>query len=143
MSPRISVFGFHRQLPRSGGQHDGSRFQKRRRRGIGEYWVVDLARGIRTRITFDPVTSDENPTWSPDGRFLAFASHRNSDRASIFKKASSGEGQDQPLFSDISRNPHPEDWSPDGKFLLVHVNDKLQDIFAIPLSGGEQKLVLL
>lgn len=115
--------------------------------GAGEesvnIWVVDLARGIRTRITFDPVTSDENPTWSPDGRFLAYASHRNSDRASIYRKASSGEGQDQPLFSDISQNPHPEDWSPDGKSLLLHLNGKLNDIFVLPLSGGEQKLVPL
>lgn len=115
--------------------------------GAGEeatnIWVVDLARGIRTRITFDPVTSDENPVWSPDGRFLAFASHRNNFRAAIYKKSATGDGRDQPLFPDLTTNPHPEDWSPDGKVLLVHANDELLDIFTVSLAGGEVKLVPL
>jgi len=112
------------------------------RSGTGEasvnIWVIDLARDIRTRVTFDPNISDENPTWSPDGRFLAFASHRTADRAEIFKIGSAAEGKDQPLYSG-NGNEHPIDWSPDGKFLLLHGNGNSTDLFSLPVSGGESK----
>ena len=101
-------------------------------------WVIDLARSVRTRITFDPSISDENPTWSPDGRFLTFASHRKSDRAEVFKKSSSGEGKDQLVYSGDG-NEHPIDWSPDGKFLLSHSNGNRMDLVALPLSSGVSK----
>jgi Tol biopolymer transport system component len=112
------------------------------RSGAGEeavnIWILDLVRSVRTRITFDPATSDENPTWSPDGTFLAFASHRNADRAAIYKITASGGRQDQPIYSDITRNPHPQCWSSDGKFLLVQVQGVLQtNISALPINSTE------
>lgn len=113
--------------------------------GAGEesvnIWVIDLDRDVRTRITFDPGTSDENPIWSPDSRFLAFASHRNSDRASIFARPSSGEGQDKTLFADVTTNPHPESWSADGKQLLVHFNERRMDIGSVLIGEGKTKIV--
>lgn len=113
--------------------------------GAGEesvnIWVIDLTRDVRTRITFDPVTSDENPIWSPDGRMLAFASHRNTDRASIYQKPSSGEGQDRTVISDVTSNPHPETWSPDGKNLLVHYNGKRMDLGIVSTQDSEQKII--
>jgi serine/threonine protein kinase len=113
--------------------------------GAGEesvnIWVIDLTRDVRTRITFDPVTSDENPIWSPDGRLLAFASHRNTDRASIYQRPSSGEGQDRAVISDVTANPHPESWSPDGKNLLVHYNGKRMDIGRVWLQDSEPKVI--
>jgi eukaryotic-like serine/threonine-protein kinase len=113
--------------------------------GAGEesvnIWVIDLTRDVRTRITFDPVTSDENPIWSPDGRLLAFASHRNTDRASVYQRPSSGEGQDHVIISDVTWNPHPESWSPDGKNLLVHYNNKRTDIGIVSLQDSEQKII--
>jgi serine/threonine protein kinase len=113
--------------------------------GAGEesvnIWVIDLDRDVRTRITFDPGTSDENPIWSPDSRFLAFASHRNTDRASIFARPSSGEGQDKTLFSDVTTNPHPESWSADGKQLLVHFNAKRMDIGRVVIKEGKTEII--
>jgi Tol biopolymer transport system component len=113
------------------------------RSGAGEesvnIWTIDLKRGVRTRVTLEPAISDENPIWSPDGRFFVFASHRNADRASIIKKASSGEGQDQLLFGGGPSNPHPEDWSQDGKFILLHENGKRMDLTALPLNENNPK----
>lgn len=55
-------------------------------------------------------------------------------------KSSSGEGQDRALFSDVISNPHPEAWSPDGKYLLVHFNGNLQDIGELKIQDRDQKL---
>ncbi len=77
----------------------------------------------------------------PRRTLLAFASHRNANRAVVYKKASSGEGQEQTVYSTGTQNEHPIDWSPDGKFLLVHANGGGMDLLSVPLAGGDVKPV--
>jgi eukaryotic-like serine/threonine-protein kinase len=40
--------------------------------GNRDIWIHDLARGTRTRLTFDPAT-ELTPTWMPDGKRILFA----------------------------------------------------------------------
>jgi TolB protein len=44
--------------------------------GKHKLFLVDLASGRERQLTFGP-GSDEDPTWSPDGYFIAFASTRS------------------------------------------------------------------
>jgi len=44
--------------------------------GANDIWILDLARGIRTRLTFGPV-ANMFPVWSPDGKWIAYGSQRN------------------------------------------------------------------
>jgi WD40 repeat protein len=81
-------------------------------------WMVDLARSLRTRITFEPSNSDENPTLSPDGRSFVFASHLKGANAELYQKMSSGGGETVPILLGPG-NEHPIDWSPDGKYLVT------------------------
>jgi Tol biopolymer transport system component len=84
--------------------------------------------------------SDENPTWSPDGRTLVFASHAKGGNAQIFQKASTGEGQAEPVLQGTG-NEHPIDWSPDGKFLLLHSDQGFEatlDMLLLPISGDRK-----
>jgi hypothetical protein len=53
-------------------------------------WVVDLARGVRTRFTFDPA-EDDTPVWSPDGSRIVFASSRKG-RMDLYVKNVSARG---------------------------------------------------
>jgi Tol biopolymer transport system component len=41
----------------------------------GDIWLMDLARSIASRFTFDPA-EDTLPVWSPDGTRLFFSSSR-------------------------------------------------------------------
>ena len=58
-----------------------------------DIWVIDLARSVPSRITFDP-GADWTASWSPDGARLAFASSRagNDNVTKIYEKSSTGAG---------------------------------------------------
>jgi TolB protein len=59
---------------------DGQRIAHttRERSGRTRIWVTDVDTGERTPLT-DGASRDEMPTWSPDGRYLAFVSDRDGD----------------------------------------------------------------
>jgi Tol biopolymer transport system component len=105
--------------------------------GTGDIWIYDLNRGLKTRYTFDP-NMDWYPTWSPDGRQVAFSSNRDEPN-DIWVIDVSGSGTDQKLFEDGDNQVFPEAWSPDGEWLVYQrVDDgNNTDIWAFPTAGGE------
>jgi len=98
-------------------------------------WVIDLQRGIDTRLTLNPVNGDENPIWSPDGRRIAFARHARGNEAEVYEVPAAG-GEERLLIPSI-RNTHPVDWSPDGTTLLLHMSDDngSQSLASVRLDG--------
>jgi len=87
-----------------------------------DLWLIDLARGAESRFTFGPQI-DLSPVWSPDSARVAFSSKSDTNRLEfqVFERAAAGGANPRPLFkSDDSA--HPEDWSPDGRFLVYSTN---------------------
>jgi len=82
-----------------------------------DIWLVDLARGTSTRVTFDPA-DDRDPVWSPDGSMLVFSSNRNGPKT-LFRKDLAGEGPESPLF-ETKGDLYPDSWTPDGRRILYH-----------------------
>ena len=80
-----------------------------------DLWVLDVARGVSSRFTFDPWI-DIAPVWSPDGATIVFASSRLG-RFQLFRRpAAGGPGETHVLSSPASM--YPDDWSPDGRFVV-------------------------
>jgi dipeptidyl aminopeptidase/acylaminoacyl peptidase len=80
---------------------DGKRaaVSQRQTDAIQNIWLLDVARGIPTRFTFEP-TIDYDSVWSPDGSRLAFASDKNARNTwDVFVKDSSGSGSESPLLT--------------------------------------------
>jgi Tol biopolymer transport system component/predicted Ser/Thr protein kinase len=104
-----------------------------------DLWVFDLVRGTRTRLTFDP-GDDLNPTWSPDGRRMAFSSTRGPTR-DILEKAADGSGDERRLFVPKEGEAAVEDWSADGRLLLFNRQSVGQsaDLYVLPLTGAERQ----
>jgi serine/threonine protein kinase/Tol biopolymer transport system component len=101
--------------------------------GAIDVWVLDLARGVRTRLTFGPV-SNTLPVWSPDGKWIAYNSDRNG-RSQIYRKPSDGSGAEELLLTD-EQTAVPTDWSRDGKYLLYSRGAAgSREIWALPLEG--------
>ncbi|MSO56256.1 MAG: serine/threonine-protein kinase [Acidobacteria bacterium] len=102
-----------------------------------DLWLLEVARGIASRFTFDPGT-DSSPVWSPDGSRLIFRSSRNGP-FDLFEKPANGSADEQPLLV-TAQNKSPQSWSPDGQFLLYTAQDpKTQsDLWALPMAGGRK-----
>jgi eukaryotic-like serine/threonine-protein kinase len=83
-----------------------------------DIWLVDSASGATTRFTSDPGW-DAFPTWSPDGRFIVFTSNRGGGVYNLYRKASSGAGNEELLYQS-NEGKGPNSWSPDGKFLIYY-----------------------
>jgi Tol biopolymer transport system component len=102
-----------------------------------DIWVRDLARGVNSRITFDP--EDElAPVWSPDGSRIAYAALRGG-RLRCYARAANGVGAEDSLAHIEGGNDAPNDWSGAAStFVAVHVSPGGQwDIWALPVSTVE------
>jgi serine/threonine protein kinase/WD40 repeat protein len=110
--------------------------------GQNDIWVLDLARGVRTRLTFGPV-ANTFPIWSPDGKWIAYNSSRNG-RFNLNRKPSDGSGAEELLLSS-DQQITPTNWSPDGKFLLYSIPGPAgtTQVWALPLAGDRKPTLVL
>jgi Tol biopolymer transport system component len=100
-------------------------------------WLVDTARGVRTRSTTDPA-GEYNPIWSPDGRRIVFDSWRTGTM-DLYEKPVAGDATETLLLA----SPEPKfpcDWSPDGRFILYVSRSATAggDLWALPLAGDRK-----
>jgi serine/threonine protein kinase len=101
-----------------------------------DIWLLDLARGVRSRFTSDPAI-DYGPVWSPDGKRIVFGSNRTSTFDLYQKDVNGLPGSEQLLLTTLQIKG-PTDWSPDGRFLLFRSLDPKTnyDIWCLPMSGA-------
>ena len=110
------------------------------RDGNSEIYVMDADGENLQRLTNHP-DSDFHPSWSPDGKWIAFLSRRDQVRfkhgitAEIYVMDAGG-GNPQRL----TNNPHADycpSWSPDGKQIaFASVRDGNADIYVMDPDGG-------
>jgi serine/threonine protein kinase len=99
-------------------------------------WLLDFARGVSTRFTFD-AAPDLSPVWSPDGSRIAFAALRGAGGTGIYQRASNGAGKEQELLGATEEEKVTDDWSRDGRYLLYAQKDTKTkaDLWALPLGS--------
>ncbi|MEP6904946.1 MAG: DUF4126 family protein, partial [Gemmatimonadales bacterium] len=105
-------------------------------------WIADVSRGI-----FSPLGTGDGiataPAISPDGR-VAFSSTRNGAVGDLYWISASGVGVAEPLLVKSPTVKHPNDFSPDGRFLIYddHTAQR-QDLWILPTEpqpgGAERK----
>jgi Tol biopolymer transport system component len=108
-----------------------------------DVWVYDLARGIKTRLTFAPAVST-SAFWSPDGRTVGFMSNREG-KFHLYQKAADGTGSVTPLVAGEAAEFFGS-WSADGRyFIFQRAKDPRKpegpgrgDVWAMPLFGDRK-----
>ena len=104
-----------------------------------EVVLIDLARGAASRFTFD-AANDAYPIWSPDGRYVYFASDRDGGIYNPYRKPANGAGDDERLIKS-SEDTAPYSASADGKYLLNRLN--VTAIGLLTLTGDRKPVALL
>ena len=101
--------------------------------GAADLWMIDLQRGVETRLTFGGASED--PVWTPDGRAIVFGMQRN-DKPGIYSISGDG-GRPELLFAS-ERPARPTSVSPDGANLLyteAGVAPSRPRVMVLPLKG--------
>jgi dipeptidyl aminopeptidase/acylaminoacyl peptidase len=83
-------------------------------------WLVDAARGLSTRLTLG-TSVDLSPSWSPDGRWIVYASNRDGAYA-LYRRSVSG-GGDEFITRSSGLVFRAADWTPDGKYFVCESSD--------------------
>jgi serine/threonine-protein kinase len=98
-----------------------------------DVWIYEFERGTLTRLSFGE--DDDTPTWSRDGKHIAWSSSRGGV-PNLFWKSADGSGPDERLTTSTHAQ-FPYSFSPDGKALLFLDHDRStgDDLWILPLEG--------
>jgi Tol biopolymer transport system component len=96
-----------------------------------DLWVLDLGRGVMTRLTDDGGETDF-AVWSPDGRAVAYSSDRKGV-VTIYRKDVGAQQEEQ--LSNGADPSYVTSWSRDGRYLFyTRLDPNGYDIWALPLD---------
>ncbi|MCB9640165.1 MAG: PD40 domain-containing protein [Myxococcales bacterium] len=109
----------------------------------GDLWVASLQGGAARRLTAHKAV-DQHPVWSPDGKWIAFASRRFGSFDVFIVPASGGEPRQLTFHS---ADDVPVAWSRDGRSVVFRT---LRDwgiyakssLYQVPREGGTPRLFL-
>ena len=105
-----------------------------------DIWLIDLARSVPSRFTFDP-NVEANPAWSPDGKRIAYAA--SGPKAGLHVKDVIGASDE--VWWHREGVGGVMDWSPDGQYVVYwHVSGQTSgDLWLIPTSSPHTATPLL
>ncbi len=109
--------------------------------GTFDVWMIDLSRGIETRVTSDPNT-EFAPVWLPDGRHVVYSVVREYLPRLFLRDLT--EGTEEPLLP-AGRFQEALDVSPDGRTLLFSQTDESGTfgLWTLPLAGERKPVPLV
>ena len=104
------------------------------RDGNPEIYVMDADGNNQIRLTNHPET-DYQPSWSPDGGRIAFASNRNGGNEQIYVMDSNGKNMRRLTDGDNDWSPA---WSPDGQRIAFHSkrDEEIAKIYLVAPDGS-------
>ncbi len=115
---------------------------------VGHLWIQALPNGTPKRLTPSSFRGFElTPEWSPDGRWIAFASWDDHDRGHLWRIGATG-GSPERLSTEAGEYLFPA-WTPDGKSIIAvrgpgatargqwWDDNGWWELVRVPASGGE------
>jgi len=123
---------------------DGSRIAVTVNDQEQDIWIWDVGRKTLRRFTTDPA-EERYSAWTPDGKRIAFGSHRGGE-AGMWWQAADGTGTPERLggfpFSRYG-NLQPTTMSPDGSRVVATASGAPPNLWILTLNGDPQPTPLL
>ena len=107
--------------------------------GAPDVYVCD-ADGTNLKRLTATREDDSSPCWSPDGKWICFAT-KSKDRRMLCKVPASGGTAERITTAGVS-NPSEPDWSPDGKWIVFTAMMGGFEICVVPASGGQTTVLV-
>jgi tricorn protease len=101
----------------------------------GEVFTIATEHGDVTRVT-NSYWRDTDPTWSPDGKWIAFRSDQ-SGREEVW--VATPDGENPKKLSDADSEKFGFDWLPDSKSLLYTASD--HKLYRVDAASGESRVI--
>ena len=103
-----------------------------------DVWVIDVARKIASRLTFEP-TNENYPVWSPDGSQILYFQDARSN-AGLQLQAASGAGRGERILPSSGGEYVVDDWSRDGGHVFYETTSEKtrQDVWVLPMTGDRK-----
>jgi Tol biopolymer transport system component/tRNA A-37 threonylcarbamoyl transferase component Bud32 len=108
------------------------------RAGSVDLWTLPAGGGAMTQLTSDP-SAEWGPSFSPDGKQIAFFAHRTGNREIWTMPANGG------AWQQITHDPAPElhpSWSPDSRSLVFFAGRAGASLgVVVPIAGGAERVI--
>jgi len=117
--------------------------QVTRESGKTDYWIVDLARGTRTKLMFDNSARGWFCGWTPDGKNVLYSSREAPAVSTVMLKAADGGGDAKELLKGLAAS-----FSTDGKFIIYSTPDSVRrqqgwDLWYVGTEPGAKPMPFL
>jgi Tol biopolymer transport system component len=111
------------------------------RTGASDIWLVDLERGVPSRLTSSP-RGEYEARWSPDGRTLAFSADWQAPPNLYLQEVEGGSARVLVPFD--RKQQFPWAWTPDGLQIVYTVRDEVSklDLWVTDRAGQERRPLL-
>lgn len=102
----------------------------------GDLWTVPAKNGSPRNLTRSSGVAERDPSWSPDGQWLAYFCDETGEYE-LYIKQSDGRGETRKLTSDATTFRFAPTWSPDSKMIVF--SDKSGAMFLHTIESGETR----
>lgn len=104
----------------------------------GDIWTLPAENGSPRNLTRTSGIAERTPSWSPDGRWLAYFSDETGEYE-LYIMQSDGRGETRQLTDDGGPFKYNPNWSPDSKHILW--TDKTSTMYLTTIESGETRVI--